>query len=106
MQYDFIGLEEAVITGTINSVLTIKGQVKKENYSLKILFDNKEVEYEDLYKEETVKGGDPVDEPEDHPEHTGYDFDYWCTTDFVEYNFNLPVNSDLKLINCTNLTMK
>ena len=41
MQYDFIGLEEAVITGTINSVLTIKGQVKKENYSLKILFDNK-----------------------------------------------------------------
>ena len=52
MQYDFIGLEEAGITGTINSILTIKGQVKKDNYSLKILFDNKKEEYENLYKEE------------------------------------------------------
>lgn len=52
MQYDFIGLETAAITGTINSILTIKGQVNKDNYSLKLLFDGKEVKYEDSYKEE------------------------------------------------------
>lgn len=77
----------------------------KTGVKYKVEFYDKDPETgdEDLYKEETVKGGDPVDEPEDHPEHTGYDFDYWCTTDFIEYNFNLPVNSDLKLINCTTI---
>jgi hypothetical protein len=55
---------------------------------------------EDPYTTKEVNGGDPVDEPNDHPDHTGYDFDYWCTVDFNEYNFNLPVNEDLKLISC------
>ena len=55
---------------------------------------------EELYTTDEVNGGDPVDEPNDHPEHTGYNFDYWCKTDYTEYNFREPVNSNLKLISC------
>ena len=52
MQYDFIGLEEAAITGSINSTFIIKGQVKKDKYNIKILFNNKEVDFENIYKDD------------------------------------------------------
>ena len=74
-----------------------------QKYNVDFYDKDPETGDEELYTKKTVDGGKPVDEPNDHPEHTGYDFDYWCTTDFVEYNFNLPVNSDLKLINCTTI---
>lgn len=53
MKYNFIGIEEAVITGSINSILTIKGKIEKENYIFKTIIDNNEVSTENIFQ------GDP-----------------------------------------------
>ena len=71
-----------------------------QKYIVEFFDKDPETGDEDPYTTKEVNGGDPVDEPDDHPDHTGYNFDYWCTVDFNEYNFNLPVNEDLKLISC------
>ncbi len=55
---------------------------------------------EDLYDTEEVPAGDTVDEPDDHPDHDGYNFDYWCMVDGTKYIFTTPVNEDLKLVTC------
>ena len=49
MKYESIGLEETAITGSINSVLTIRGRIKLEGYSFKALVDKKEVDVENIY---------------------------------------------------------
>ena len=71
-----------------------------QKYNVEFYDKNPETGDETLYDEEEVPAGDPVDEPENHPEYTGYDFDYWCKVDNTKYNFNTPVTEDLKLITC------
>ena len=71
-----------------------------QKYNVEFYDKNPETGDETLYTENEVPAGDPVDEPEDHPNHTGYDFDYWCTVDNVKYIFSTPVTEDLKLITC------
>lgn len=46
MKYDFIGINTQRIDGIINPILTIKGTIKKENYSFIVKADNKEIEYD------------------------------------------------------------
>ena len=48
MKYNFIGIEEAAITGSINSILTVRGRIKKDKYKLKVIIDDKDVEFENI----------------------------------------------------------
>ena len=71
-----------------------------QKYTVEFYDKNPENGDEDLYRTNEVESGNPVEEPNTHPEYTGYDFDYWCTVDFNEYVFSTPVTSNLKLITC------
>ncbi|MBR4830949.1 MAG: InlB B-repeat-containing protein [Bacilli bacterium] len=74
----------------------------KTTRKYKVEFFDKDPETgdEDPYHDEEVPAGDPVPEPDDHPDHTGYDFEYWCMVDGTKYIFSTPVNEDLKLVTC------
>ena len=71
-----------------------------QKYNVEFYDKNPESGDEELYTSEEVNSGETVDEPNNHPDHTGYNFDYWCTVDFNEYIFSTPVTRDLKLITC------
>ena len=71
-----------------------------QKYNVEFYDKDPETGNETLYDEEEVPAGDPVGEPENHPEYTGYDFNYWCTVDNVKYIFSTPVTDNLKLITC------
>lgn len=71
-----------------------------QKYNVEFYDKDPETGDETLYTETEVPAGDPVDEPENHPNHTGYNFDYWCKTDNTKYLFTTPVTDNLKLITC------
>ena len=71
-----------------------------QKYNVEFYDKDPETGDETLYTETEVPAGDPVDEPENHPDHTGYNFDYWCKTDNTKYIFTTPVTDNLKLITC------
>ena len=43
MKYDFIGIEEAYVTGIKNSMFVIRGTINRKKYKFKILVDNTEI---------------------------------------------------------------
>ena len=92
--------KDRVATGTLTS---------DDDLTLKLYYDLNEYKVEFDPKggtpnpeNQTVKHGDKAKKPESNPTKDGYTFKYWYYIDDagneVEYNFNDPVKSDIKLI--------